>query len=299
MPSDVLTLSSTALELQLSPSTGGAISQLSFVGEGGPRPILREGHSPLQNVLEAASFPLVPFVNRVRDGSFTFLGRTVFMAPNMAGDPSPLHGQGWLNAWNVEVSDGTSAVLSYSHEPAEWPWAFEARQEFRLDDTVLDLVLTCRNLSDERMPCGLGQHPYFPCGPHTRIETSVRCAWTIDEKVLPVEKVPATGRYDLSDRLICGQDLDNGFGDWSGRVLMNDPGWLFELELSSPQARFFQIYSPASGGIFVAEPVTHANAALNAPEPVWVELGLRVLDPGEEMRLDMRLDVRPKSRRSG
>ena len=299
MPSDVLTLSSTDLELQLSPSIGGAISRLSYVGEGGPRPILREGHSPLQNVLEAASFPLVPFVNRVRDGSFTFRGRTVAMAPNMAGDPSPLHGQGWLNAWNVEVSDAASAVLSYRHEPGEWPWAYEARQEIRLDDAVLDLALTCRNISNEPMPCGLGQHPYFPCTAHTRIETSVRHAWTIDEKVLPVEKVPATGRYDLSDRLICGQDLDNGFGGWSGRVLMNDPAWPFELELSSPQARFFQIYSPASGGVFVAEPVTHANAALNAPEPEWLELGFRVLDPGEEMRLDMRLDVRLKSRPSG
>ena len=179
------------------------------------------------------------------------------------------------------------------------PWAYEARQEFRLDGSVLDLALTCRNVSDDPMPCGLGQHPYFPCTEGTRIETSVRHAWTVDEDVLPVDKVPATGRYDLSDRLICGQDLDNGFGEWSGRALMNDPDWPFELELSSPQVRFFQIYSPASGGIFVAEPVTHANAALNAPEPEWLELGLRVLDPGEEMRLDMRLEVRPKSRRSG
>ena len=221
------------------------------------------------------------------------------MAPNMADDPSPLHGQGWLSPWTVEDSNGSSAVLSYRHEPGEWPWAYDARQEFRLNDAVLDLALTCRNISDDPMPCGLGQHPYFPCTAQTRIETSVRHAWTIDEKVLPVEKVPATGRYDLSDRLICGQDLDNGFGDWSGRALMNDPDWPFELELSSPQARFFQVYSPASGDIFVAEPVTHANAALNAPEPEWLELGLRVLDPGEEMRLDMRLDVRPKSRRSG
>ena len=299
MPSDVLTLSSADLELLLSPSIGGAISRLSYVGEGGPRPILREGHSPLQNVLEAASFPLVPFVNRVRGGSFAFRDRAVSMAPNMAGDASPLHGQGWLNAWDVDDSDPGSAVLSYRHEPGEWPWSYEARQLFSVDGGVIDLALTCRNISDEPMPCGLGQHPYFPCTAQTRIETSVGHAWTVDEDVLPVDKVPATGRYDLSDRLICGQDLDNGFGAWSGRVLMGDPDWPFELELSSRQARFFQIYSPASGGIFVAEPVSHANAALNAPEPEWLELGLRVLDPGEEMRLDMRLEVRPKSRRSG
>ena len=299
MPSYLLTLSSTDLELQLSPSIGGAISRFSYVGEGGPRPILRDSHTLPENVLEAASFPLIPFVNRVRGGSFAFRDRTIFMAPNMAGDPSPLHGQGWLNPWAVEDFDHSSAILSYRHEPGEWPWAYDARQLFRLDGGALEVAVTCRNASGEPMPCGLGQHPYFPCTAQTRIETSVSHAWTVDDNVLPVDKVPATGRYDLSDRLICGQDLDNGFGNWSGRVLISDPDWAFELELSSPQARFFQIYSPASGGIFVAEPVTHANAALNQPETEWPELGLRVLDPGEEMRLDMRLEVRSKSRPSG
>jgi len=43
----------------------------------------------------------------------------------------------------------------------------------------------------------------------------------------------------------------------------------------------------------VAEPVSHANAALNEPEADWAELGLRVLEPGEEMALAMRLEVRP------
>ena len=294
MPSDILTLSSSTLELQLSPSIGGTISRLAYLGTGGRTPVLRDGHTPPENVLEAASFPLVPYVNRVRDGSFTFRGRTVSMAPNMPGDPSPLHGQGWLNPWNVEEADEGRAVLSYRHEPDEWPWAYEARQELRVEEAVLWVGLTCRNTSGDAMPCGLGQHPYFPCRATTRIETGVTHAWTIDDKVLPLEKVPATGRYDLIDRLICGQDLDNGFGGWSGRALMNDPDWPFELEMSSPQARFFQIYSPASGGIFVAEPVTHANAAMNAPECDWAELGLRVLEPGEEMRLDTRLEVRAK-----
>jgi aldose 1-epimerase len=294
MPSDILTLSSSNLELQLSPSIGGAISRLAFLGAGGATAILRDSHTPLENVLEAASFPLVPYVNRVRDGSLTFRGRTVSMSPNMSGDPSPLHGQGWLNPWIVEEASESRALLSYRHESGEWPWGYEARQEFRVEEAVLWIGLTCRNVSGEPMPCGLGQHPYFPCSANTRIETGVTHSWTVDDKVLPVEKVPATGRYDLSDRLICGQDLDNGFGGWSGRVLMNDPAWPFELELSSPQARFFQVYSPASGGIFVAEPVSHANAAMNAPETDWPELGFRVLEPGEEMRLDMRLEVRAK-----
>jgi aldose 1-epimerase len=141
------------------------------------------------------------------------------------------------------------------------------------------------------MPCGLGQHPYFDCGPETLIDTRVTHVWTIDEQVLPVERMSAKGRFDLKRRLVCSQNLDHGFGGWDGLAWMADPGWPYELHLSSATAGFFQLYSPLTGSIFVAEPVTHANAALNAPEEDWPELGMRVLEPGAAMSLDMRLDV--------
>lgn len=293
MPDSPLILRSGSLELQLSPSIGGAISSLAWNGTGRRTPILRESHSPLQNVLDAASFPLVPFVNRIRGGSFDFRGRQVRLSPNMANDPSPLHGQGWTNPWRTETASEAEAVLVFDHQPGEWPWAYEARQHVRLVGDSLCLQLTCRNVSDEPMPCGLGIHPYFACGPETRIQTSVDQVWTVDEHVLPVEKVATKGRYDISDSPVCGRGLDNGYDGWSGRALLTDPSWPFEIELSSRQARFFQLYSPAEGGIFVAEPVTHANAALNEPPQQWASLGIRILQPGEEMALDSRIEVQP------
>lgn len=296
MPDDQqLTLASASLELSLSPSVGGAILGFWWTAQDGSRtPILRECHSARPNVLDMASFPLVPYVNRIRGGSFTFQDDEVRLKPNMAGDISPLHGQGWLSPWQVESADRRSARLRFVHEAGEWPWAYEAFQDFALDDAGLTVVLTCRNVDDRAMPCGLGQHPYFPCGPETRMNTEVETAWTIDEHVLPLEQVRADGRFDLQDRLVCGQDLDHGFGGWGGRARMSDPAWPFELELSSPTARFFQLYSPASGGIFVAEPVSHANAALNAPEDEWPVLGMEVLQPGQASELTMRLDVQPR-----
>lgn len=276
-----------ALRLELNPAVGGSIAAFEWDG----RPILRKCVG--ETVLDAASFPLVPYVNRIRGGSFSFRGREVRLAPNMAGDPSPLHGQGWLSPWRVEEASERIATLSFRHTPGEWPWAYEARQQFTLDERRLTIVLTCRNLSQEPMPCGLGQHPYFPCGPETRIDTGVSHVWTIDEQVLPVEKVPAEGRFDLRRRLVCGQDLDHGFENWGGLAWMGDPGWPYDLLLSSTAAGFFQLYSPKDGGIFVAEPVTHANAALNAPEAEWPELGMRVLEPNHELWLDMRLEVVP------
>ena len=287
-------LAAGPLRLTLSPSVGGAIAAFDFDADASAVRILRKCNSFEENVLGMGNFPLVPFVNRIRGGCFAFRERKIALKPNMPGDPSPLHGQGWLNPWSVESASSDRAVLSFVHRAGEWPWDYEARQEFALDEQGLSLGLTCRNLSDEPMPCGLGQHPYFECGPATRIDTEVGHAWTIDEDVLPVEKVPATGRFNLADRHVCGQGLDHGFGGWSGRARMTDPGWPFDLELSSPNAGFFQLYSPAQGGIFVAEPVSHANAALNAPEEAWAELGMRVLEPGVEMRLDMRLGVSAK-----
>ncbi|HWH22043.1 MAG TPA: hypothetical protein VNT25_01950, partial [Allosphingosinicella sp.] len=165
---------------------------------------------------------------------------------------------------------------------------------FALDPRGLSLSLTCRNRSDEPMPCGLGQHPYFLCTSETVLDTEVSHVWTIDENVLPVEKLEAKDRFDLRERRVCGQGLDHGFGGWGGTARMWTDGEPFELVMSSPQARFFQLYSPSEGGLYVAEPVTHANAALNAPEEEWAELGMRVLERGEEMRLDMRLDVLPQ-----
>lgn len=293
----IVELAAGPLRLALNPAVGGSIAAFDWTCGEDRRPILRRCGEGGASVLDSACFPLVPYVNRIRGGRFTFRGREVTLKPNMAGDPSPLHGQGWLSPWEVEAADERSAVLSFRHEPGEWPWPYRAVQSVALDEGGLSLRLVCHNSGSEPMPCGLGAHPYFPCGAQTRIYTDVESAWTVDDKVLPVEKVPAEGRYQLWDRPVCARGLDNGFTGWAGIARFEDPDWPFELELSSPGTRFFQLYSPPEGGIFVAEPVTHANAALNAPEAEWPELGMRVLEPGEAMGLDMRLDVRSKSAR--
>ena len=290
MAADRITLSAGKLRLEVAPELGGSIVGFERVDEGAALPILRAARAA-SNVLEASSFPLVPFVNRIRNGRFAFHGREVSLSANMPGDLNPLHGQGWLSPWKVDEAHKTDAVLHYRHRPGEWPWDYDARQEFALDERGLSLILACRNNSPEPMPCGLGQHPYFPCGHNTRISADVQCAWTIDELTLPVAKIPAAGRYSLEDRRICAQDLDNGFGGWSGEATISDAAWPFDLRLSSHSARYLHIYSPLDSGFFAAEPVSQANAALNEPEEKWPELGLKVLAPGEEMALEVRIDV--------
>jgi aldose 1-epimerase len=280
----MITILADEYELALAPGIGGAIASFTHRG----RPILRGADAP-NSPLDCGCFPLVPYCNRIRDGRFNFRGVTVEIAPNMRGDPSPLHGQGWLGPWLVDEQAKDRACLFFAHQPGEWPWAYEARQTFALGKDGLEAEIECRNLSGDPMPCGLGFHPYFPCDAKTRIDTEVAVVWEVDENVLPTGTAPATGRYALDGQPACARGLDNGYGGWAGEMRLTDGDRI--RRMASPDARFFQIYSPSTGGLLAAEPVSHANAALNEPEERWAELGLRVLKPGESMRLRMTLSA--------
>jgi aldose 1-epimerase len=288
---ELVELQSGALRLLLSPSFGGSILRFDWAAGGKCASILRPWKAPSANILEVGSFPLVPFVNRIRAGSFRFRDRLIKIAPNLAREQCPLHGHGWLGAWTVDGAADSSAALSFRHQPDEWPWAYTARQLIVLKDDELSIVLSCLNTSKEPMPCGLGQHPYFECGPNTRIQAQVENVWTIDDNVLPVQRIAASGRFDLRDRMVCNQGLDHGFDGWSGKARLTDAAWPFEITVSSPTARFLHLYSPKGGGICAVEPVTHANTAFNEPESTWSDLGPVVLEDGDQMTLEMRIKV--------
>lgn len=284
-------LRSGMLEVQLAPDLGGSIARFDRIVAGQRQRLLRGAAADATSVLDMGSFPMIPYVNRIRRGTFDCHGRRIVLTPNMPGDASPLHGQGWLNPWRVDEIGEDRATLTFHHLPGEWPWEYEATQQFRLDRDGLSVVMSCRNLSHERMPCGLGQHPYFPCNADTVLDTAVESVWTIDDAVLPVDNVPATGRYDLRGRQICGQGLDNGYDGWSGTASITWPGERAALRLSSPDARRFQVYSPVAGGFFVAEPVQQANAALNASQSAWPALGITLLERGQSTGVSVRFDI--------
>ncbi len=279
------------MRVLLAPEIGGSIARFDMLSEGRQIPLFRPADVGANSVLQMACFPVVPFANRIRNGAFQFRGRTITLKPNMKGERLPLHGQGWLHPWRVKQANDSAAELVFEHAAGEWPWAYQAHQLISLDDGALEIRLTCRNVSAEDMPCGLGLHPYFPCSATTVLNAAVENVWTIDADILPVSRERATGRYDLRERRICGANLDNGFEEWSGRADIKWPDAGAAMTILSAASRL-QIFSPAQGGIFVVEPVTNANAALNAAEADWPALGLVILKTGEETSLTARFEAR-------
>lgn len=284
-----LRLRAGALELELAPQIGGAVTAFRALAEK-PIPLFREVAADVDKAVDAAAFALVPYANRIRGGRFRMGEREVRLSPNMAGDPSPLHGQGWTSPWTVEDAGDATAELGFRHAPGEWPWEYEARQTLSLDESGFDWEVSVRNLSKASMPAGLGLHPYHPCNGETVLDAAVDAVWTVDDKVLPVKRERAVGRYDLRGRHICGAGLDNGYEGWSGRAEIRWPDKGVTLRLRALE-RYFQVYAPPQGGLIAVEPVSQANDALSRPELEWAALGIRVLAPGEETTLKARWEI--------
>lgn len=283
-------LRADGLEAGLRPEAGGAFSHFTDLSGKAPVELLRRARDDFDDALDSAGYPLVPFSNRVRDGRFTFRGKAVELAPNLPGHRHPLHGQGWRTAWTVERADANVAELAFRQAAGAWPWDYEARLLVVLQGRGMDVILSARNLSPDVMPCGLGLHPFYPCDAQTVFDASVRTAWTTDAGGLPLDAVPAAGRFSLQRRRICGQGLDHGYDGWTGEALIQWPAARRALRLTSDVPRL-QVYAPAEGGMFAAEPVTNATDAFNRPESEWPALGLWRLEPGQAAKIGARFQI--------
>lgn len=243
-----------------------------------------------EDVLESASFPLVPYSNRVRDGVFSFRGQEIRLERNNAPQRHPLHGVAWRRPWTVQEVSDHHALLVFDWPGGDWPWSFRAEQVFILDEDGLSNTISIENTSGSPMPVGLGLHPYFPCPPGTVLDTEVADVFTVDDELFPNGREPAEGRYALKQRVISGAGLDNGYSDWSGVATIRWPDGRGLRITGQPPARWFQVYAPENEPVLVAEPVSHGNGALNASEEEASALGLQVLTPGAHFTLSARFD---------
>jgi aldose 1-epimerase len=306
---ELVVLAAGELRLLLAPRAGGSIASFSRNWREGHR--RRELHwlrpatatgLAAGNPLDMASFPLVPFCNRIRDGRAEFEGRAIRFPPNHPGEdaPHPLHGIGWLLPWQVESAREDAAELALTVEAsAAWPWRFSARQSFVLKERVLEVGMQVRNEDSAAMPVGIGHHPYFPHHPGTRITSPAQAMWRADAEVMPVALEAGAEVEALRAGVeLARLDLDNNFTGWERSTRIEWPADLhgpqrsLTMEAESP-LDFFVLYSPRGRDHFCAEPVSQCTDWLNLlPRHGAAAVGGARLAPGEH--LDVRFTLRPE-----
>ncbi len=279
-----LTLAAGALRAALRPDLGGSLAGLWFTDAHGSHAVLRSTEAEaLSSARAAASYPLLPYSNRIGYRRFRWQGQDHTTAPNFDDNPHSVHGVGWQRPWTVIAQGEARAELGYAHTPdAHWPFAFEARQQVELGLDAITLRLKFTNTHTTPQPVGLGWHPYFPKRSRSRIHAEVDARWEPDAAGLPVRSQPQAG----IDGDVAHLAFDHCFDGWRGAARLRDER--LSLKLSSSATRLV-VYTPETKPYYCVEPVTHVSNAIHMAEPLLH--GLVALAPGETTEAWMRLEI--------
>jgi aldose 1-epimerase len=210
--------------------------QFAFAA-GGYRAVVTESGATLR-VLEYAGRPLVhdfgedemssagcgqllmPWPNRIRDGSYSFDGRDLQLGLTEPARQNASHGLVRWAAWSPEEQTATSMSLSYRlMAQSGYPWTVDLHVLFDLSADGLTVTQTATNLSDRPAPYASGAHPYLSAGsgPVDGWELTLPASLRLipDERQLPVGEEDVTGTpYDFRvARPVRDTQLDHAFGD--------------------------------------------------------------------------------------
>ncbi len=294
-PSDVVTIAAGALTLDVAPQVGGSIARFSGLCGGRPidwlRPATPEALAA-RDPLGMASFPLIPYCNRIRDGRFTFEGREVQLPANYAASRHAIHGDAWQRPWTVVEHGPAMLTLDFEHADGAWPFAYAARQTYELTAEGLTVRLAVTNHGTTAMPLGLGHHPYLPRTPETTVTANVDAIWATDHEVMPT----TLKRTWVTERLATGlrvadAEMDNNFIGWDRTAVVRWPERNAALRMSADAPLDFLVaYTPAHEDFFCLEPVGNCTDWPNLSHLGTAQVGGMVLAPGETTDVRFRLE---------
>ncbi len=163
---------------------------------------------------------LMPWPNRIRDGRYTFGGRSLQLGLTEAARGNAAHGLARWAAWTVEEHSAASVSLTYRlMAQSGYPWTVDLHVLYDLSADGLTVTQTATNLSPSPAPYASGAHPYLSVGPGPvdGWELTIPAATRLvtDEQLIPVgEEAVEDTAYDFRvSRPVRDTVLDHAFGD--------------------------------------------------------------------------------------
>ncbi|MDX1666099.1 MAG: aldose 1-epimerase, partial [Saprospiraceae bacterium] len=240
----------------------------------------------------AKNMPLFPFPNRLKEGRFSWKGKTYQFPVNDPQTGNALHGFGMdcemvIDKVTVEANQATAITsFHYRGEKDHYPFPFEVFFSFRMRNPHdFEIKSSFVNRGKSNMPLGFGWHPYFRLSEEVG-ELSLKLPplrWIgVDADMIPTGK-----RYDydafLDKKPIGTEALDNCFAipentGMRTEVLLEGAGGQLKYwqENGGDKYNFIQLFTPPYRSSLAIEPMSCNIDAFNNGE------GLIDLSPGEE-----------------
>jgi len=271
--------------LGLVPSLGGSVAAWQLEGPQGLIDLWRPWDGKTADLYQLASFAMLPWSNRISGGGFTHDGRFHPMQPNRAGEPYPIHGDGWLQAWQVAEREHDRIRLSLTSKNfGSDPYHYRSTQNFRLLPNGLAIDLSVTHLGDGTLPYGLGLHPYFTRNDKTCLLMRTSGLWLSGPDPIPFSHVhtfPPSFDYN-SPAPLEGPLIDHCFTGWDGEAVIDYPDRDLTITMSMADCNGYTLfYRPPHEHYFCLEPITHPIDAFHMPG----RPGLVFLAKGETLTL--------------
>ena len=161
---------------------------------------------------------LIPWPNRIEDGSYEFGGRRHQLPLDEPERQNAIHGLVRWSAWRIVERETDSAALEHVlHPQPGYPFSLALRVEYRLSVNGLTVRTAATNIGAETAPYGSGAHPYLAVGGDLVDAAELRVpAETVLEangRGIPVGVTPVEGtNLDFRvTRAIGATKLDHGF----------------------------------------------------------------------------------------
>ena len=216
---------------------------------------------------------LLPWPNRICDGSYEFEGRRHQLPIDDVDEQDAIHGLARWAAWRVGEHEPNRVVMQHRiHPQPGYPFSLEVSIEYLVSGEGLRVRTTATNVGADPCPYGCGSHPYLSVG--TEVVDSVtlrapgRTFLLSDDRGIPVgsESVEGT-EYDFRQpRQIAATRLDNAFTD-----LERDRDGLAGVSLSDSDGNSLTLWVDASYRylmLFTGDPLPDVNRRSLAVEPM-------------------------------
>lgn len=165
--------------------------------------------------------PLVPWPNRLADGTYTFAGTQYQVALTEPEKHNAIHGFLLWRPWRVATHERHRVVMATRLHPLQgYPFTLDVEVDYTLDDEGLTVRTTVTNAGATAAPYACGQHPYLSpgeglldaCTLELRADTRID---TDDERQLPRGTEPVAGTpYDFREpRKVGDLQIDYAFTD--------------------------------------------------------------------------------------
>jgi aldose 1-epimerase len=215
---------------------------------------------------------LLPWPNRIEDGSYEFDGRRHQLPINDVDEQDAIHGLVRWAAWSVAEREPHRVLMQHRiHPQPGYPFSLEVGIEYLLSGEGLRITTTAENVGAEPCPYGCGAHPYLSLGTQVDAVTLRAPGRTVllsDERGIPVGSEPVEGtEYDFRrPRQIAATRLDNAYTD-----LERDGDGLARVSISDPKGSTLTLWVDASYPylmLFTGDPLPDVNRRSLAVEPM-------------------------------